>query len=833
MRFFLLLFFYCGSLSLFAQNNNSHITGSVIDENEKPLSNVSISVLGQKKNIISSDSGTFYISTPSNKPFALLFSHTGFFEVQKKFTLNPQETEKVIIKMQRNKNTLESVIITDERERKEAGLIKMNAKDAFLLPSASGGIEAMIKTLVGSNNELTSQYSVRGGNYDENLVYINDFEIYRPYLVSNGQQEGLSFINPELIKNVNFYTGGFQAKYGDKMSSVLDIQYKKPAKFEGSAYISLLEQGISVSGTAHHSKATYIIGLRNKSNQSLLSNQPTVGSYSPSAYDVQALITYKLSEKIQFELLNIFSNSSFTYYPEFVKKTSSVFSPFFTANLGLDTYFNGQEKDSYNTSMTGATLIHSPTKKIKLKWLISRFTDAEKENYDIGGAYLFGDRDFDNNSSTFGQIINPLGSGYYQDYARNSLSIETWNFAHRGSYELGNHFFQWGNTIEQTNISDKVNEFQYQDSAGYSLPNHNNSLELFSASNSSNNLSITKYNGYIQDNWHFGNASHDLSIQGGVRYHYNNLNKELLISPRIQASWKPSWKKDLVFKIATGIYDQPPFYREFRGYDGNLHLDILSQKSTQFVAGLDYQFKAFNNLPFRLSMEGYYKQMTDVIPYDIDNVKIRYYGNNQAKAYATGVELRLFSELIKDAESWLSLGFMETKEDLFNDYYYNYYNASGEMITSSTKDKIPTDSAKIDIGYVRRPSDRFMTIGLFVQDYLATNKNIKLHINMLYGSEMPFNVPNNPKYRNALDISSYIRVDIGISARLLGEKNTRRSHSPFKNIDNIWASLEIFNVIDKANTISYQLIKDFANNSYAIPNRLTPRMLNVKLIAKF
>lgn len=833
MRLLSLLFFLTISLASFSQKNNSYIRGRVIDDNEHPLSKVSITIIGQNKSILSNDSGRFTITITANKSTGLLFSYTGFYDVQKTFKLSADETENIVIKMKRSEKTMESVVITDDRERKEIGLVKMNGKDALLLPSATGGVEAMIKTLVGSNNELTSQYSVRGGNYDENLVYINDFEIYRPYLVSNGQQEGLSFINPELVKNINFYTGGFQAKYGDKMSSVLDIQYKRPLKFEGSAYISLLEQGLNLSGTFRQNKATYVIGLRNKSNQSLLSNQPTVGSYSPSAFDMQSLFTYKLSEKIQLELLSIFSSSSFTYYPEFVKQTTSVFSPLFTANLGLDTYFNGQEKDNYSTSMLGATLIHAPIKKLKLKWLISRFKDDEKENYDIGGAYLFGDRDFDNNSSTFGQIINPLGSGYYQKYARNQLNIETWNFAHRGNYEFGPHYFQWGNSIERTTITDKINGFEYQDSAGYSLPNQSGSLQLFKSNRTSDDLTILKYNGYIQDNFHFGNASHDITLQAGVRYHYNNLNNEFLISPRLQASWRPSWKKDIVFKIASGIYDQPPFYRELRGYDGNLHLNILSQKSIQIVAGLDYQFMAFKGLPFRLSVEAYHKQMKDIIPYDIDNVKIQYYGKNNAKAYATGVELRLFSELIKDAESWLSVGFMETKEDLIDDYYPTYLNASGEIITSSTRDRVPTDSIMNEAGYVRRPTDRLITIGLFVQDYLATNKNFKMHINMLYGSDMPFNIPNSTKYRNALVIDPYIRVDIGLSARLLSERNKRRSHSPFKSIDNIWASLEVFNIINKANTISYQLIKDFANNTYAIPNRLTPRMLNLKLIAKF
>jgi hypothetical protein len=297
-------------------------------------------------------------------------------------------------------------------------------------------------------------------------------------------------------------------------------------------------------------------------------------------------------------------------------------------------------------------------------------------------------------------------------------------------------------------------------------------------------------------------------------------------------SWKPNWKQDIVFKLSTGIYNQPPFYRELKRYDGSLNKAIKAQKSIQYVAGMDYQLRSFNRA-YRISAESYYKSMWDVIPYDIDNVKVKYFGVNNAKAYATGIELRLFSELVKDAESWISLGIMKTRENIKNDFYYDYKNANGEIINSSSIDQTITDSVKNEIGYLRRPTDRLITVGLFLQDYLATNKNFKVHLNMLYGSNMPFNIPNSSKYRNGLIVDPYIRVDIGFSALLLSEKNNRRSHSPFKSFENIWASLEIFNLINKENTISYQLIKDFANNTYAIPNKLTPRLINLKLLARF
>lgn len=833
MRISLVIAFLFSCLDMQAQKKTAWVSGIVLDENENPLQKVSVIILGKTTGATTNDSGYFRIKAQSDKTFALLFSYAGYAEEQKNFYLSDGEEEKITVRLTRGSKTLETVVVSDERERKEAGLTKINPKNALTLPSTIGGVEGLIKILVGSNNELTSQYSVRGGNYDENLIYLNDFEIFRPYLVRSGQQEGLSFINPELARSVNFYNGGFQAKYGDKISSVLDIQYKKPKSFGGSAYISLLEQGLHIEGAAKNGNVTYLLGIRNKSNRNLLSSQETTGAYIPTSSDVQTFVTYKVNEKLQFEFLGNLSATKFTFFPESAKKTSSVFSPLFTANLGLDIFFEGQERDAYNTSLAGLSLIHSPNKKLKLKWMLSHFQNKENENFDIAGAYLFGDRNFDNSSSTFGEIVNPLGAGYYQNYGRNNLNIQVWNATHKGSFDKGKHFIQWGNTIEHTKIIDQLSEWEYQDSAGYSLPHNPSQLQLFNVLHSTANLSIQKFSGYIQDNISLGDSSQDITLQAGVRYNYNSLNKEFLVSPRVQLSWKPKWEKDVVLKFAAGVYNQPPFYRELRNYNGILNTNVKAQKSYQAVAGMDYNFKNSAGRPFRITAEAYYKHMKDVIPYDIDNVKIRYVGNNNAKAYATGIEARLFSELVKDAESWLSIGIMQTKENIDNDFYYDYLNSQGEIITANTQNQVPVDSIQNQVGWLRRPTDRLVTIGLFLEDYLPTNKNFKVHLNMLYGSNMSYNIPNSVKYRNGLIIEPYIRADIGFSAQLLSEKSTRRSHSPFKDFENIWASLEVFNLIDRPNTISYQLIKDFANNVYSIPNRLTPRLINFKIIARF
>ena len=722
-------------------------------ENEKPLAKVSVIILGKATGTVTGDSGTFKIKVPAGKAFALVFSFTGYAAVQKNFYLSEGEEETTTIQLQPGKTTLESITVTDDNLRKETGLVKINPKNAITLPSTIGGVEGLIKILVGSNNELTSQYSVRGGNYDENLMYINDFEIFRPYLVHSGQQEGLSFINPELAKSVSFYNGGFAAKYGDKMSSVLDIQYKKPKTFGGTAYVSLLEQGLHLEGASKKGNVTYLLGIRNKSNRNLLNSQETVGAYIPSSADVQAFVTYKINEKWQLEFLGNASATKFTFFPESAQKTSAVFSPLFTANLGLDIYFEGREQDAYKTNLLGFSIVQNASKKLKLKWMLSRFSNKENENFDIAAAYLFGDRDFDNTSSSYGQIVNPLGAGYYQNYARNSLNIIVYNASVKGTVDNGKHFIQFGNSIEQTTINDKLNEWEYQDSAGYSLPHNPANLNLFKVLHSTADLSIQKFSGYVQDNIRLGKAAKDITLQAGMRYNYNSLNKQFLLSPRLQLSYKPLWKKDVVLKFAAGAYHQPPFYRELRRYDGTLNTAVKAQKSYQLVAGMDYNFKGFGERPFRITTEAYYKSMSDVDVYDIDNVKIRYAGNNDAKAWATGIETRLFGELVKDAESWLSIGFMRTRENLDNDYYYQYKNAAGEIITAKSTDQKPVDSIRNDVAWLRRPTDRLITVGLYMEDYLPTNKNFKVHLNALYGSNMPYNIPNSVKYRNALILS--------------------------------------------------------------------------------
>lgn len=822
------LFFIFIFLSTFinglAQKSGARISGKILDENENPLQSVSIVMLGRESGLSSSDSGTFRMLVPADKAFALIFSHTGYKSLQKNFILNDKEEEHIVIRLERSESKLKNVTVTDEHDRKEVGLIRINPKDAITIPTPIGGIESIIKVYVGSNNELTSQYSVRGGNYDENLIYINEYEIFRPYLVSNAQQEGLSFINPEMTRNVSFYNGGFQAKYGDKISSVLDIQYKKPVSFGGAAYISLLEQGLELEDVSKNKRFSYIIGARNRNLNNVLSAQETKGNYVPSSSDIQGLFTFQINQKNSFEFFTIYSQTSFNLIPRSSQLSTAVFSPYFSANFGLDIFFSGQEKDKYKTGLAGLTWNRQVNKNLKLKWILSTFSDLESQNYDITGDYLFGERNFDKGSPDFGIIINPLGIGSNQNFARDNLKTHLYSFAHKGYLNKENQFLQWGLGAELQTILEQVHEWVYEDSVGYSLPFQPGSLNLNYVVNGNNKLNIGRFTGFLQDNISFKNNP-TFSLQAGARLNYNTSTGQLLFSPRMGISWKPvQSKKDIIYKAALGIYDQPPFYRELRAPDGSINSAVKAQQSFQATVGIDMNFAA-REKPFRLSVEAYYKNLWNVNPYNVNNVNVQYFANNNAKAYALGIEGRLFANLVKDAESWVSIGFMQTKEKINGASYFDYSRDSLNR---------PIDSTLVQQGWIRRPTDRLFTLGMFIQDYLSTNKNFKVYLNLIYGSNLPYSVPGSVKYRDALIIEPYIRADIGFSALLLdNDKSNRRSHDPFRKFENIWATLEIFNVIDRENTISYLFVKDFANVTYAMPQRLTPRLINLKLTARF
>lgn len=822
----ILLFASAKGPGLYAQSSETFYDGIVLNENHAPLEGVFIHISGKVNGVHTSTDGVFRLRVPKSVPVRVIFESMGRKKVGKVVFREDKTVAVDTIVLSAKVADLEDVTVTADKKREETGLIAVDANQARVNPSAVGGIEGLLKTFVGSNNELTSQYSVRGGNYDENLIYVNGFEIYRPFLVSSGQQEGLSFINAELTGNVRFYTGGFQAKYGDKLSSVLDVDYQNPVQNEGSAYLSLLEQGLSFKGISSDKKFTYLVGLRNKTNRNVVKSQATTGNYIPSSSDLQGLFVYRFSPKFRVELLGDYNKTKFLFYPEETKLTASVFSPYYVADYGVNIDFQGSERDYYSTAFAGLTGTLTPNDHTELKFMASYYQDREKQQQDILGAYEFGQRD--ENGNILDDPDNLLGVGVNQSYARNNLHINVMSVQHQGSWKKNTHYLQWGTALQRQQIDSKINQWNYSDSAGYSLPVGGNELNLSELMRGREQFTIQRINGYVQDNVHFGKTN-VYTLQYGVRANYNDLNNELLISPRAGFSFQPgNWQRDVIFKASAGMYAQPAFYREMVTMDGSLNKEIKAQKSLQGVLGVDYQMKLFDR-PARLTSELYYKHLYDVIPYDIDNVRIRYYGNNNAEAYVAGWETRLFTQFVKDADSWLSLGIMQAREKLDGLSYQNYYNQNGELITANTTDKTATDSTTQSVGWLRRPTDRLITFGMFFQDYLSTNKNFKVYLNTIYGTNLPFNIPGSTKYRNALEIPAYLRMDIGFSALLLDGTKQRKKHAPFKGVKDIWASFEIFNLINRDNTISFMLLKDFSNQTYALPNRLTPRLVNFKI----
>lgn len=790
------------------------LRGVVKDNLGERLSDVRFGISGTAFNGTTNAQGEFVLLVPVGKHI-VIFNAFGFKEA--KLTVNIKEADDnpkaYTVFLSSTTVELKAFEKKDESRKNEAGGVYIDPAKARQIAGPIGGVEGIIKTLVGSTNELTSQYAVRGGNYDENLVYVNDFEIYRPFLVRSGQQEGLSFVNADLAQGVNFSIGGFQAKYGDKMSSVLDVTYKKPKAFAGSAMASLLGASVHLEGATKNQKLTYLLGVRQKSNQYLLQAQPTKGVYNPSFTDFQALIAYEINKKWSMELIGNYARNRFVFVPESQTSSFGLLNKAFQ----LQTFYEGGETDQFDSRFGGYSISFRPNEKVKLKLLASSFQTNEKETYDISGEYRLGELETDLGKGGFGQVKNFLGTGIIQDYARNYLQVNVATLSHRGSYATKGHFLQWGADFTQLNISDKLHQYQRRDSAGFTQPYSPDSLTMQTLYIAANDISSYRIGGFIQDNFRFRDTS-KFTGSLGVRYLYNSLNQETIISPRLQLAYHPLWANDVTFRFATGYYAQPAFYRELRDLSGNLNLDVRAQKSIHFLAGAEYNFKVHQS-PFRITGEIYYKALSDLVPYEYDGIKIRYYGQNDSRGYAYGGEMRLYADLVKDATSWISIGMMKTAEQVLQ----RYKNTAG------------ADSVNVYSDFIPRPTDQRLMIAMYFQDYLPQNHNFRAHINLMYGTGLPFGFPDGNRVGDNLRMPSYKRVDVGFSALLLdGNKPNRPSHSFFRNIKSIWTSFEVFNLLNIQNTLSYNWIQDQASGrTYAVPNRLTARLFNLKVAVDF
>ncbi len=787
-------------------------SGRIIDQNGISIPEINLQVVELNNIGISTDnSGSYKLKLPANIELTIIFSHIQYNEKVIKITGKPGETIKNIFTLF-DKITNIPIINVEAKAERTNNLQRIDPKLIQLIPDISGGIEASLKAFPGvaKNNELSSQYSVRGGNFDENLVYVNDIEVYRPFLIRSGQQEGLSFVNPDMVSSILFSAGGFDAKYGDKMASVLDIRYKKPTKNAASVSASLLGGGVSFEGCNKNHRFTHISGFRYKSSQYVLNSLDTKGDYKPSFADFQTYLTYDLSEKFEFSFLGNYAMNSFYFVPQ-TRETS--FGTIDEA-LKLKIYFDGQERDKNSTMFGAFSTNYRYNNHLKLNLTASAYSSSEEETLDIMGQYYLNELDKEMGSNNLGDSLMNIGVGTFLNHARNRLTANVLNFQHRGSYNNNNSTILWGANIQNEFIQDKIHEWEMLDSAGYSLPYTDSVVSLYSFVSSRNTINTNRITSFIQRTSTFESDSNEYSFTIGLRENYWSFTNQILISPRASFSIKPNWENDFIFRFATGYYYQPPFYRELRDLNGQINYNIEAQKSIHFVMGIDYMFIAWGR-PFKFISELYYKNFTKLIPYQIDNVRIRYLAKNNAKGYATGIDFKVNGEFVPGVESWASLSIMKTMEDLSDDYYYN---TTGQLVKP---------------GYIPRPSDQLVNFGLFFQDYLPRNPSYKMQLSLLFGSGLPFGPPKSERYQATSRMPAYRRVDIGFSKLLKSEEHDLPKGNPFRRFKSIWLGLEIFNLLDINNTISYQWVTDVRDHQYAVPNYLSSRRLNLKLIAKF
>lgn len=790
------------------------VKGTIVTGKGTPLDLVNIALKGLPVGTVSDENGYFQLQIPSGKEVVLNLSRLGFETIELELFLNPEEKHTANLKMYPVSEAIEEILILESQGHRN-NLVRINPKLTQNLPQLSGGaVESLIKTLPGvsSNNELSSQYNVRGGNFDENLVYVNDVEIYRPFLARSGQQEGLSFINPDMVSSINFSAGGFDASYGDKMSSVLDIKYRKPVSQETSAELSLLGASTHFEGTALDGRFTHTSGLRYKTTGYLLGSLDESGDYRPSYFDFQTYLTYQLNDKTTLAFLGNVATNSYQFVPETRQTQYGTWNQAYRLTI----YFDGQEKDKYNNRLGAFTLNYNPQKNLNLKFIASGYKATEHERYDIQGQYLLNELDVSLGGNTLGDSTMNIGIGTYLDHARNELNATVYSIEHRGSLARSNHFAQWGIKIQHEKITDQVNEWQMRDSAGYSLPYNNQEVLLYKSINANNKISSERISGFIQDTWTFPLGHSEVNLTGGVRAHHWTLNKQTTVSPRIAANWQPQWKKRFLFRLAWGKYHQMPFFKELKNRQGEINTDVKAQTSTHYLIAADRFFRLWNR-PFKFTAEAYHKTLTHLIPYQIDNVRIRYLSDQQSKGYTTGLDLKINGEFVSGIQSWAGLSIMQTEEDIIGDQYTQTENG-----ITTTKNP----------GYIPRPTDQRVNFSLFFQDYFPGNPSVRMYMTLLYGSRLPFGPPQGERYMDTFRIPAYRRVDIGFSKLIVGNGQTTKAafFKPFKQAS---VSLEIFNLLDVNNTISYFWVTDIRNQMHAVPNYLTGRRLNLKLSARF
>ena len=802
-------------IPLIVLSQKSYIKGVVLDINNNPIENVNISS-ESKAGATTNSNGFYSIEIKSLTNINITFSHVNFKSISFPINLKTNEVYEFYPVMDINIEQIEEIVLNSNKRTELKSILSIDPQIIRTIKGAQPGIENLLKTLPGVNisNELSTQYSVRGGNFDENLVYVNGIEIYRPFLVRSGQQEGLSFVNSNLIKNIKFSAGGFQSKYGDKLSSVLDIEYKNPNGNNLAGNFNLLGGNITLNNISKNAKVSNILGIRYRDNSMLVNSRETITNYNPKFIDIQNFLTANINEKFSLNFLSYMSVNNYNYKPQSRQTNFGTLDD----PTALIVYYLGQEKDKYQTVFGAAKLNFKASVNTELSLITSAFQTSEKEYFDILAQYRLGEVNNNIGDEDLGDVEFSEGIGSQLNHGRNNLNAIIYNIEHKGNYKKNDNNLEWSLKFTKEDIKDRIVEWEVIDSTGFSIdPPFFESLgdQPYTANEGpivpyqnirkTNNTKTNRIQSYVQWSKNSNIGATEIYSNAGVRLHgwsIDNQKMNFVFSPRFQIGIKPDWEKDMIFKLSGGVYHQPPFYRELRDYNGEINYDVKAQKSIHLVASNEYSYSMWNR-PFKLTSDIYYKDMTNVNAYTVDNVRIRYLANNNAKAYAYGLDLRLNGEFIKGTESWFSFGYLNTKENIDNQ------------------------------GYIPRPSDQRLKFGILFQDYIPNIPDLKMYLNLVYNTGVPGGAPsyaNSYDYQNRLP--DYKRVDLGISYVIVnGEKNYKKGWK--KNFSDLSIGLEIFNMFDIQNSITNTWVRDvYSKRQYSIPNYLTPRLLNLTIDMK-
>lgn len=773
------------------------ISGTIFNTKNMGLPQVTVMVVDQAQSTVADEFGRFTIYSKTKK-FSIKFTRLGYQSLVYEISANAGARLERDVVLYENLNELEQINITD-KQNQLSNSSTLNIGSIPFIPSVSGNFENIIKTLPGVsvNNELSSQYSVRGGNFNENLVYINDIEINRPYLVRNGQQEGLGVINSDFVSKATFSAGGFEAKFGDKLSSVLDVKYDYPDSNLITLNTSLLNSSLSLK--KNFNKGFLLLGMRYKNNASILKTQQDKGNYQTNFSDTQLMYQYNFSPKFN---VNIFSNINFGNFKLLPRNRETEFGTLNTT-MKLDVEYTGEEIDKYKNGGLALTTTYIPKPNVVVKFINSYFKTVEKEYYDIEGRYLL--RQIDNTPITQNNV---KGIGSYFNYADNKIDAQNFVSEIKVDQNYNSHVFSWGVKFERAKHLDALNEYDYT----HYYDNSNADLENVVLAN--NSIELKNYSAYLQDSYSISSRS---DLQLGARATYSSLSKQFLVSPRLLLAFRPV-SNNKIIRFSAGVYQQAPSYRTLLDVNGTLNINQKAQRSYNTSFGYDYAFDAFGTR-LKLYSEAYFKYSDRLIPYKIDNLIIRYLSDEVARGFTYGTDISIGGEFVKDLVSYFRLSIMKANENIIGDSY-TLINKDGS-------------SSTVRPGFLKRPTDQRVNFSFFFQDKLLNSPTFKVHINALYGSRLPIGPKNFPKYLDNFYIPAYKRVDIGFSKDFLDDNALFKPKFLDKNFSSFTVFVELFNLLNIDNTISYLWLKDVNNVQYAIPNYLTQRQLNLKLIVKF